>query len=569
MATQTEPNLRLVNVSHDLLDESDSNAHSTSEDARDRDGTAESPAPNSEGTIAGEIRNDWILDGKPNATLLGVQAFSAARASAPHVDPQKLFVSPETVAAIEKAKQRLTEPTVKVDLGVSPPVVSIAHAESGHNAPFMQHHDTMFEPLRPITSIEAKRLERAAERNRSLKPRPELRDIHTNARIGVKAKTKDGLPIIVEPVHPATAEGADNKWRQFEDLGLAPNPITKKMQKLVVSTYRLLGFGILTIIVAVLVGYIGQSVFYYLNKSWVTPVALSANDEKVVGLQSQLAAQENEHAKLVSELEQSERAILAEQAFQVQFAKAIKMDLDGRKQALDRVQALASAAAATRNEIRNTNGNYSASTVNKMDKEYQAGLIDRDSMLAGKFQLAQITSANLSLAERQAEFDQRASELAAQTKSLDAILGDKTASSALSYDILKVARDYETSKLSLAREMSNRDRLKASIERQEQIIDGVTQSAYMKAIADNATVALVPYSNLKNISAGTPLYACKLSMFWCRKVGTVLEVLPGEVQVKEPNRDSMVRGRMIEMKMTEPGAEQEEVLFAGRKPLGV
>jgi len=35
----------------------------------------------------------------------------------------------------------------------------------------------------------------------------------------------------------------------------------------VVSSYRLLGFGILSIIVAVLVGYIATTVFYFLNKS--------------------------------------------------------------------------------------------------------------------------------------------------------------------------------------------------------------------------------------------------------------------------------------------------------------
>jgi hypothetical protein len=572
MATQTEPNLRLVNVSHDLLDESDKNAQSTVKDARDSEGTAESSArANVEGAIAGEIRNDWNLDGAPTATLLGVPGFSATttpRATPTQVDAQKLFVSPETVIAIEKAKARITEPTVKVDLGVSPPVVSIESPTEG--APFHQHHDTvMMEPLRPITNIEAKRIQRIADRNRTnLTGRPELRDVHTNMRIGIKAKTKDGLPVIVE--RPSVeAPAAPQKWQQYEDLGLAPKPITKKLQKMVVSTYRLLGFSILTIIVAVLLGYIGTSVFYYLNKSWVTPVALSANDEKVVGLQSQLASQQNERAKLVSELEQSERAIIAEQTFQAQFAKAIKMDLEGRKAALDRVQALAMTAASTRNEIRTTNGNYSASTVGKMEKEYQAGLIDRDSMMAGKFQLAQISSANLSLAERQAEFDQRAAELAAQTKSLDAILADKTATSALSYEVLKIARDYETSKLALARETSNRERLKASIARQDTIINGVTSSAYMKAIADGATVALVPYKNLDNVSAGTPLYACKLNMFWCRQVGKVLEVLPGEVQVKEPNRDSMVRGRMIEMQMTEKGAEQEEVLFAGRKPLGL
>jgi hypothetical protein len=88
-------------------------------------------------------------------------------------------------------------------------------------------------------------------------------------------------------------------------------------------------------------------------------------------------------------------------------------------------------------------------------------------------------------------------------------------------------------------------------------------------MADNATVALVPYANLDNIEKGTPLYACRLEMVLCREVGKVLEILPGEVAVKHPNRDSMLRGRMIEMQMTDAAAAENEVLFAGGRPLGI
>jgi len=322
------------------------------------------------------------------------------------------------------------------------------------------------------------------------------------------------------------------------------------------------------VIVAVLVGYIGTTAFYYFNHSWITPVALSPNDEKVVALQGQLAQQLNERERLAGELEQAERSIIAEQAFQLQFAKAIKKDLEGRRMALGRVKELAQTAAATRREIRSTNGDYSASQVAKMGDEYKAGLIDRNSMMAGKFQLAQISTANLSLAERQVEFDQRSAELAAETESLDALLSNKSNTAALSYDVLKIARDYETSKLALAKETSNRERLQSSLVRQDQIVDGLKQSAFLRAVENGATVALVPYANMKNATKGSPLYACKLSMLMCRQVGTVRDVLAGEVNVKHPNRDSIVRGRMIEMQMTDTSAAQDDVLFAGSRPFG-
>lgn len=383
-----------------------------------------------------------------------------------------------------------------------------------------------------------------------------------------KLHTTDVIPLTKKKVAEPQAETKEeNKYQVYEDMGLAPRPTTKKLQKLVVSSYRLLGFGILSLIVFVLVGYIGTSAFYYMNRTWVTPTILSANDDKVVGLQSQLAAQMNERAKLAGELDQAERAILAEQAFQLQFAKAIKFDAQGRRAALAKVQQLAAVAAATRSQIAATNGSYAAQTAATMEKDFKLGLINRDSMMNGKYQQAQISSANLSLAERQAQFDVQAQELAAQTQSLDALLADKEQSAALSYDVLKIARDYQTSKLVLARETGNRERLKESLKRQDQIISGVTSSAFMRAVADNATVALVPYSNLKNIEAGTSLYACRISMLVCREVGVVKDVLPGEVTVKEPNKDSVVRGRMISMQMSEPEAAENEVLFAGGPPL--
>src|SRR5262245_34177988 len=114
MATKSDSSLRLVNVSRDLLENSDTNAHSTFSNAHDRDRTSESSARGDAGeAVAGEIRNDWNLARSPSETLLGVPGFSASGNATPQLDPQKLFVSPETVKAIEKAKRRgVTEPTI-------------------------------------------------------------------------------------------------------------------------------------------------------------------------------------------------------------------------------------------------------------------------------------------------------------------------------------------------------------------------------------------------------------------------------------------------------------------------
>jgi len=373
------------------------------------------------------------------------------------------------------------------------------------------------------------------------------------------------------PVAEPRPEPPPAKWSEYDQLGLgAPKPTSQKAAKLIVNAYRLLGFGILTIIVIVLVGYITSTVFYYFSNSWIVPMAVSPTDEKVVALQAQLAEQQNSRDRLADELQQAERAILAQQRFQSEFAKAIRSDLEGRKLALGRIQALAAAAAQTRAAIKSQNSAYANASRRRMAQEYEAGLIDRNAMLSGKYQLAQITSSNLTLAERQAEFETRAAELEAQTRSLDAILANAgNAGPALSYEVLRIKQEYEASRLDLAKATEARDTLQTSLARQDKIVASLKQSAYLRAIADKASVAFVPYANLSGVSKGTSLYACKLGMLFCYHVGEVREVLPGEVQGKHPHRDKNLRGQLVVLKLDDDDADAAagDVLFAGGRPV--
>lgn len=393
----------------------------------------------------------------------------------------------------------------------------------------------------------------------------------------------DPAPVALLPARPVAASAAaaaDAKWAVYEDLGLgAPKPHVSPMAsprqqqiaKLLVSAYRLLGFAILTIIVVVLIGYISTTAFFYMSSSWIVPMAIAPTDEKVVTLQAQLADLQTQRDRLDDELQETQRSISTQQEFQAQFARAIKGDLAGRKAALTRVRALAQAAASTRQSIKNQNNAYASSSRKRMGQEYEAGLIDRNTMLSGKFQLAQITSSNLTLQERQAEFETQAQDLEDQTRSLDLILADAEGSdnAALSYEVLKIKQELEASRMDLAKAIETRDTLKTALARQDKMVASFQQSAYLRAVADGAQVAFVPYANLANTTKGSALYACKLGMVACFHVGEVLQVLPGEVQFKHPNRDKMLRGQLVELKLDgdDLDAASRDVLFAGGKPL--
>lgn len=374
------------------------------------------------------------------------------------------------------------------------------------------------------------------------------------------------LPFPEHEPEPGSETTPEQEWAEFKRIGLGPEKTAPRagLQKMLVSAYRLLGFGILTAIVVALVGYIATTLFYMTSTSWVVPTIVASTDEHVVQLHGEIAKQQNERDRIARELADAERAIIVEQTYQTRFAAAIASDLASRRSALHRTRQLAGAAAHTRAEIRASSEEFARDSAKRMSEQFGAGMIDRHDMLDGKHQLAQISSANLTLAERQATFETAAADLAQQAKALDALLADRD--EPLSYEVLEIKRRFEASKLALANASALRDNLRGSLTRQDAVLASLRSSAYLRAVDDGAIVALVPYASLSHATPGATVYACRLEMVVCREVGTVAQILPGEVQLRHPHRDSMMRGQMVELAVTGDAAHAD-VLFVGGKPL--
>jgi hypothetical protein len=374
------------------------------------------------------------------------------------------------------------------------------------------------------------------------------------------------------PVHHAPPQG--NPYAVYEQIGLgAPAALAprQKATQAVVSAYRGLGFVILTIIVVVLVGYIATSVFYMVSDSWIEPMVVSPTDERVLTLKSQLAEKSNLRDQVALELQHTERFIASQQEFQAEFVKAVKADLAERKTTLRRLKSLASGYAGERSRIRKSNREFAKQSKAQMHKEYAARLIDRSEYLQGAFQLGQIATSSLSLAERQVEFETRASEIDGEARALEAILTQKAAGDegSLSYDVLKVKQEYDSSRLETQKAIESRAALKESLARYDAILDSIKRSPFLRAADHSADVAFVPYSNLDDVKVGSPVYACALEMIICHEVGSVRELLPGEVTYKHPFREKDLRGQMVDLKLDddERDAVAKSVLFVGGRPM--
>ena len=137
-----------------------------------------------------------------------------------------------------------------------------------------------------------------------------------------------------------------------------------------------------------------------------------------------------------------------------------------------------------------------------------------------------------------------------------------------------VHREVERAKLDKDNQAGRRAPLKARLESlgmrmkdQDQLIQRLAQSPYLRAVNHNIVLAFVPYQNLKNVKLGTKLYGCSWGLVLCSRVGKVTATIDGEVENIHPHDESVQRGIMVEIELTTPSAEGESVLFAGGKPL--
>ena len=357
----------------------------------------------------------------------------------------------------------------------------------------------------------------------------------------------------------------------------------KKLQlhKLLVTAYRTIGFAVLTVIVLGLVSYLGSSLFYYVSSSWVTPAVISPTDDHVLALRGRLAEQASQRDKLVADralaaasLADVERVIAMNERFGEQFRRAVSADVADRQAQLRKLKALAGAYLEAKHEIGTSNRAYAGMSRARNEQLKHAGMLDQEDYLTGNYQLSQIANANLQLAEKAVDLDGRTVALAREAAALTATLGNG-GSGALSYDALHVRQEYERASLELAKANDTRRALAESlaamdrsIARYDDIIRAIRESPLLVAADGKITVVLVPYDNLGAVKKGGPLYACALNFVACHKVGVVVDVMAGEMEVHHPFHGSRaLRGQAVQVQLTDARAAAEPVLFAGRAPL--
>jgi hypothetical protein len=369
------------------------------------------------------------------------------------------------------------------------------------------------------------------------------------------------------------------------------------LNKLIVNAYKIAGFVILTCVLVGLASYVVTTGFYYASSSWLAPIIVSPSDKRVLELNAQLAQQQSlrdalgvQKAESLTKLRDAERVAAAEEQFQAGLRLSLKADLDDRRRTSATLAALRREYVAASAEIATANEDFAGLSRDRIKEMFQARLATRDDVLKGNMELASLANANLGLKERSVMLGEQVSAAERQADSLAfveaslvpgvgygprvAFQSGDSAAAAPTREVLTAKREFELSVLAAQRAREQAEAIKqgvaaadVTLRRYDALLASIKESPYLKAVDHHLTIAFVPYTNDGHAQFGTAVYACKLNIVWCRRVGRVGARLEGEVVGHHPMQKVDLRGEMVRLDLDDADAAREPVLHLGRAPL--
>jgi hypothetical protein len=358
--------------------------------------------------------------------------------------------------------------------------------------------------------------------------------------------------------------------------------VSASLNKALVSAYKVVGFGLLTVILMGIVGYVTLHSFYLVHHAWVAPTVLSPSDPAVLDLRARLAHEDwmrqkvlVERAALEAQLRKAKRVAELEEAFRKQFKRAMRKDAAARRRSLEQLGRLGGRQEKIDRQMQSSIKALLDPARAKLKSDYAAKLIDEEQMLRESYWLAQLAQAQLSSRQGQFELEERARRLALDIAAFESAtralaLDDEP----VNYDGLALQREHETSRAQTLNAEDDIDALERGLDemnravaRYDQIVEALEASPLLRAIDGKLAVAFIPYDNEDHVPEGAPLYTCRLAIVFCTRVGRVQAYWEGEVKQSHPVYGKELRGQLAELVLDDPASAKHRVLHSSRAPL--
>ena len=101
----------------------------------------------------------------------------------------------------------------------------------------------------------------------------------------------------------------------------------------------------------------------------------------------------------------------------------------------------------------------------------------------------------------------------------------------------------------------------------ERILNAAKQAPQYRALRETITVVFAPYTSVKGVTKGDPIYDCYFMYFGCYKVGEVLQIYEAEEYARHPFLKTDLKGKLLEIRFDDAKAIESQVVFIRNKPL--
>lgn len=320
-------------------------------------------------------------------------------------------------------------------------------------------------------------------------------------------------------------------------------------------------------------GWIGQCVYFALTDSWIAPLHLAPDNDSIAQLRLNHQRQLAELARLDAEVTRLDGEHVA-----MQSAVARLGTLRGTAKSTLTWQAEQSRVEGA--------GLATAAKMLQYQRDVVLGLQKRQRDLVDGAR----TDLNAGLIDRtivdreQLAFDQLALELSEIDRQLADITVRRTHNSAMlagfrdgssgggstsdarmpeaaagNEHTVRVSVEIERLEAEIRGNRAVREAAVASAANQRTLLAELESRPLYRAMSRATDVAFVPYDQIRNVHRGATVLSCTWGLFNCERVGTVDEVMTGEVVTQDPWGE-MARGQYVVLALDDSTAIRERVL---------
>jgi hypothetical protein len=121
--------------------------------------------------------------------------------------------------------------------------------------------------------------------------------------------------------------------------------------------------------------------------------------------------------------------------------------------------------------------------------------------------------------------------------------------------------DLEIVRIEAERRSKNaqREALVERVAQVDEVVQQIEERPLFQAVERDLELAFVPYTQLPGVAPGAEVYDCVWGLIWCEPVGTVSQMVPGEVVQADP-WGSQVRGEYVVLDLTNHEAARAKTL---------